>query len=226
MFDTCADNLWTRWVARKFLGFLHFGARMNVIRLSDRKLILYSPTTPSPELKTSIDALGEVAYLVAPNTFHHLSVGDYCALYPGAKLFAPRGLSRKRPDLKIDVFLDEHAQFPWSSELDHCHVLGSPLSETVLYHRSSRTLICADLLQNFPTMVHTPTRLYFKAMGCFGAPGVSRALRWSIRDRKAARFSVEKILAWDIERIVVGHGEIVTTNAKAALHQAYCWLLG
>lgn len=48
----------------------------------------------------------------------------------------------------------------------------------------------------------------------------SRIFRAFIKDRNAFRKSVEDVLAWDIGRIIVGHGEIVPTGGKDVLAEA------
>jgi glyoxylase-like metal-dependent hydrolase (beta-lactamase superfamily II) len=48
--------------------------------------------------------------------------------------------------------------------------------------------------------------------------------RVALRDRDAARASLERILGWDFERIVPGHGEILEADGRAALAKGYAWL--
>ena len=71
-----APDLWVADSPLRFLG-LEMGARMTVIRLPDGKLLLHSPIAPTAELVREVEALGPVAYLIAPNKFHHLFVGDW-----------------------------------------------------------------------------------------------------------------------------------------------------
>ena len=42
---------------------------------------------------------------------------------------------------------------------------------------------------------------------------------WS--DKGAARASLERILAWDFERVVLAHGDCIDTDAKARLREAW-----
>lgn len=51
------------------------------------------------------------------------------------------------------------------------------------------------------------------------------ALGLLIRDRPAARQSFERILAWDFDRVVIAHGEVLETGGPAALRAGYDWLL-
>lgn len=47
-------------------------ATMAVVRLSGSKLLLHSPVAMTKERLDGIGALGTVAHLYAPNTFHHV----------------------------------------------------------------------------------------------------------------------------------------------------------
>jgi len=45
--------------------------------------------------------------------------------------------------------------------------------------------------------------------------GPTVAFRLGIRDREAARRSVRRILEWDFDRILPGHGEIVEAGTSS-----------
>ena len=75
---------------------------MTVIRLRDDKLLLYSPIEMTPERRESVESMGVVAHIYAPNLFHHLRVGEWATAFPAARVHAPAGLEKKRPDLRID----------------------------------------------------------------------------------------------------------------------------
>ena len=57
--------------------------------------------------------------------------------------------------------------------------------------------------------------------GCFGRLGTTRVLRNTFHDRDAVLASVKDVLAWDFDRIIVGHGDIVESGGKEALARAY-----
>jgi hypothetical protein len=98
------------------------------------------------------------------------------------------------------------------------------LSETALFHRPSRTLVAADLLENFRSMEHGLTRAYLKMGGIYGKPGWHRFLRMIYRDYGAARRSVEAILERPIEQLVIAHGEPITSAPKDALREGLAFL--
>jgi glyoxylase-like metal-dependent hydrolase (beta-lactamase superfamily II) len=58
----------------------------------------------------------------------------------------------------------------------------------------------------------------------YGHFGPSTLDPWLIRDRAAARASLERILAWDFDRIVMSHGEVVPTGGRELLADAFSFL--
>jgi hypothetical protein len=216
------DRIWLATAPVRFNG-LRFTANMTVVRLTGGSLLLHSPIPATPELRAEVDALGPVAHLYSPNTYHHLRLGDWHQAYPGSKLHAPRGLAKKRNDLKIDRFHDG-APDPGLGELDELPVEGFMLEERVVFHRESRTLIVADLLQNIGRPEHWLTQLYSKVCGFYDRVALSRLIRLAFTDRAAARKSLTPIFELPFERLIVGHGEPLTVGAKEVLFQAYAWL--
>lgn len=92
--------------------------------------------------------------------------------------------------------------------------------------RPSRTLVVADLVHNIGRPMHGWTMAYTWAMGFYDRVAISRMIRWTaFSDRAAARGSIEALLALQIERLVPGHGDPIEREPKAALAEAYAWLL-
>jgi hypothetical protein len=51
-----------------------------------------------------------------------------------------------------------------------------------------------------------------------------RIFRRIIRDRSALRNSIDQILRWDFDRIIVTHGEVLESGGPRALREAYVFL--
>ena len=218
-----AEGLWTTTAPLKFLG-LHLGTRMTVLRLPSGALWLHSATPIDPQLRAEIDALGRVEHIVAPSAYHHLHAGPASALWPGARVHGPRGLRRRRPDLRIDAELLETPDPAWGGALVPMRLLGTILHETVFLHRPTRTLIVADLVENFDGSPHLPTQVYLRVAGLKGQVGVSRLGRFIFRDRSVARRSIDRILTEDFDRVVLAHGRIIPSGGRDAVRNAYRWL--
>lgn len=45
-----------------------------------------------------------------------------------------------------------------------------------------------------------------------------------IRDRRAARASVDAILGWDFERVIVAHGDVLETGGRERFAAAFAFL--
>jgi len=56
------------------------------------------------------------------------------------------------------------------------------------------------------------------------SPGPTLFERILIRDRRAAREQIDRMLAWSPERIVLAHGALIETAGAEVLRRAYAWL--
>ena len=94
------DGVWIDGSSVKVLG-ADMPVTMTVLRLPDDGVLLFSPLAMTPERKQAVAAIGEVRHLYAPNTWHHMWVGEWAQAYPNATLHAAPGLRKKRKDLDI-----------------------------------------------------------------------------------------------------------------------------
>lgn len=220
-----AEGVWIASAPQKYLGW-QLGTRMTVLRLSDASLLLHSPIALDESLKSEIDTLGPVSHIVAPNLFHHLYVGPAADAFPEAKVHGPAGLRKKRPDLRLDALLGTETDRSWRDDLEMIRVEGTLLDETIFCHKPSRTLVCADLIENFRTADDWWTRSYLKLGGIYGKIGLSRMLRLAYRDRRKARRDIDRLLEWHFDPIVLAHGDPIESNGADALRESYDWLRG
>ena len=220
-----AENLWVADRPQAFYG-LPVGTRMTVIRLAGDRLLLHSPVALDAGLRAQLDAVGQVRYAVAPNRVHHLYAGQVAEHYPGARLWVGPGLDRKRPDLVFEAILGDVAPEEWRGEVEQVFFRGRPFeNEVAFFHRASRTLILCDLAFNFGPHTAAPTRLLMKLLRSYGRLGPTTLDPWLIRDRRAARESLQRILAWDFDRVIVAHGDVLDSGGHEILRQGYAWLL-
>ena len=220
-----AKDIWIAQRPQRFYG-LEVGTRMTVMRLDDGSLLLHSPVELDLDLRHALDAIGQVRYAVAPNRVHHLYAGKVAEAYPEARLWIAPGLERKRPDLVFVAILDDEAPVEWRGQVDQTFFRGRPYeNEVVFCHRASGTLIICDLAFNVGPNDAALTRFLMKLIRSYGRFGPSKLDPWLIRDRRAARQSLERILAWDFDRIVIAHGDVLERGGREALRQGYSWLL-
>jgi len=220
-----AENLWVTERPQSFYT-LPVGARMTVVRLSGERLLLHSPVALDPELRQQLDALGRVCFAVAPNRLHHLYAGEVARFYPGTRLWLAPGLERKRPDLVFEAVLTDQPPEEWRGEVEQVFFRGRPFeNEVAFYHRASRTLMLCDLAFNFGPSAAPRTRRLMKLLRSYGRLGPTRLDPLLIRDRRAARESLERILGWDFDRVIVAHGDVQEEGGKELLREGYSWLL-
>ena len=220
-----APDIWVAERPQTFYG-LPVGTRMTVMRLPGDRLLLHAPVELDSELRKELDAIGRVTYAVAPNRVHHLYAGKVAKHYPGTRLWIAPGLETKRPELAYVAILGDEAPEEWREQVGQVFFAGRPYeNEVVFFHRPSRTLILCDLAFNFGPRNAWPTRVLMRVMRSYGSFGPSKLDPLLIRDRRAARASLEKILAWDFDRVVIAHGEILESGGREALREGYAWLL-
>ena len=219
-----APDLWCAEQPLRFFG-LEIGARMTVVRLAGGRLWLHSPIARSPELAVDVAGLGTPAFVVAPNRFHHLYAGEWQAAHPSAEVHVAPGLAAKRPDLAPCATLGASPPPGWADALDQTALEGWPLAnEVVFFHRASATLIASDMAFHFGAESAPLTRFLFRLSGGYGRLSTTVLERLLVRDRAAFRRSLDRVLAWPIERIVVAHGAVLERDARAQLAHAYAWL--
>ena len=142
-----ADGVWIAAGPARIVG-MPLSTTMTVLRLGDGGLLLHSPIALQPQLRAAVEALGPVTHLYAPNLYHHLQLGHWAAVFPTARLHAPAGLAKKRPDLRIDRVHDGAAEPVFGGAVDELLLDGFRLGESMLFHRPARTLVVADLVHN------------------------------------------------------------------------------
>ncbi len=217
------------WIADgEMVNFYSFPypTRMTVIRLDGGKLFVHSPI--GTDIIEEVLTLGDVAYIVSPNKIHHLFMGDWAELFPKAKMYASPGLAKKRKDLKFAATLDDNAPEEWSREIDQVILKGSfAMQEVAFFHRPTRTMIVADMIERLEGHGWSWWKKIAGRMdGLMGEKGaMPKEWRASFIRRGKARECVERMLAWQPEKIIIAHGPCVTENGTEYLRDAFKWLL-
>jgi hypothetical protein len=212
------------------LAGTRFDARMSVIRLSSGDLMLHSPCNITAPLAQEIAALGPVAHIVAPGNFHHMFVASAQAVFPSAKTWICPGVETRQPGLKFDARLGDTAPSDWAGQIDEVLVEGTRIMrEVAMFHRASRTLILVDLIENFTDATpHTGGALKFLfkyVLRMWNNPRPAPEYRMGWSDRAAAAQSLRRILAWNFERIVLSHGDLIEHDAHDVAARAWAGVL-
>ena len=206
-------------------GGMELGGRMTVIRLPGGGLWIHSPVKLDAETRAAVDALGPVRFLVAPNLMHHLALPAWAAAYPEARVVAQPGLRKKQPGLRIDVELGDTPDAGYGEVILQQHLRGLPkVEEFSFLHRPSRTLLLTDVAFHIRDSPSWLTRTYLRLSGTYGKLAPTVLLKSMVKERPALRASLDAVLGWDFERVVVCHGEVLEHGGKEALRSGFAWL--
>lgn len=221
-------NIWTmKGDDVRMYGVLPFTTRMTVVRLEAGGVWLHSPVRPTPERQRAVDEVGPVAHLVAPNKIHSLGIEPWKALVPSAQVWASPGFDKRHPDIAVDAVLTNDVDAPWRGEIDLCVIDGHGLLDEVAFlHKPSRTLIITDVIQKHDAAGESWVWRGVKGMaGILGKDGgVPLDIRLSVRDKTALRRSIDTILGWDFDNLIIAHGHCRQGGAKEDVARAFAWL--
>ncbi len=214
-----ADNLWLLHYKLPILGE-YLGRNVAVIRLNSGDLVIHSTGPFSAEDVAAISAVGTPAFLVEAITLHDTFAKDGRAAFPGVPYYAPEGFS------ETVGFPTESLSAPpaaWQGELDVLELAGkSKAPEFVFLHRQSRTLIVTDLAFNVEDDAPLGVRMMsLLQVGIQHSPGMPRPEKFTIGDKDAFKRSLDTLMGWDFNRVIVGHGEPIESGGKARLAQEF-----
>ncbi|MGR5143354.1 DUF4336 domain-containing protein [Photobacterium sp. DNB23_23_1] len=219
------DRLWYQDMPFKLNG-IPVGARMTVIRLENDKLLIHSPIQLTTSLQLELSQLGAIQAIVTPNMNHHLFLSEWWLAYPEAYFFAPPGLQNKRTDLVFDDALSAKSPKIWQHQLYQTLLRGSDRMEEVIFcDPLSNTLIVGDTLAWFRPTSNLFTMALALANGCYQHPGMPLYWRWTFQNKTRLRQSLQEILTWPFDRIILSHGHNIETNGKASFYRAFKWAL-
>ncbi|MEO3387807.1 DUF4336 domain-containing protein [Mesorhizobium sp. CAU 1741] len=208
------------------MGF-RYPSRMTIIRLDDGTLFVWSPVAMNATLKAEVEALGTVKHVVAPNSLHHVFLGEWASAFPDAHLYAAPQLRSKCPEIKFDHDLGDVAPDAWVREIDQVAVPGNAITtEVVFFHKKSATVLFTDLIQQFPEDWFSGWRRFVAKWDLMVSreATVPRKFRIAFTDRKLACAALRRILEWPADKVLMAHGAPVMTDGRNQIARAFAWL--
>ncbi|KAL9099357.1 MAG: hypothetical protein Q9163_005133 [Psora crenata] len=222
------------------------------VRLKSGALAVFSPTALTPEVKSTVESMGnKVSYITALDIEHHIYVSDWATAYPSAALMGPEGLPEKRQ--KNPKTAGQTFKYVWTSEnketmkvnnefdneFDVEYVGAHANKELVFCHKPDRTLIEADMMFNLPAYEQFSksgddpeagllTKFFTGFQNTRGDAKWQKRFLWyaaSATDRPSFNKSTQRIASWDFDRIIPCHGEVIETGGKGVFRKVFDWHL-
>ena len=194
--------------------------RMTVVRLRDRRLVIFSAMALNEEQMRALEEFGDPAFLVVPNDHHRLDAKSWKLRYPGIMVIAPAGAVLKvQKAVQVDATVVDFND----PDVVLVDVPGTNAHEAALVVNSAdgTTLVLNDLVGNIRD-AHGLSGWFLRRMGFAGdephIPGpVKRAI---VNDKALVR---DQLMTWaalpSLKRILMSHGAPIEENPGAALRQ-------
>ena len=194
--------------------------RMTVVRLRDRRLIVFSAVALDEAEMRRIETFGTPAFLIVPNDHHRMDAAVWKARYPDLRVIAPAGSREKVEEVvKVDATEGDFGD----PDVRLLTVPGTDGREAALEVRKADglTLVLNDVVGNIRDS-HGFGGWMLRRMGFAGdEPHVPGPVKLAMVESKAALRA--QLLCWAAEpglkRILVAHGDAIEENPRGALEE-------
>ena len=197
-----------------------FPRRMTIVRLADRRLVIYSAIAlDDPEME-ALERFGVPAFRIVPGDLHRLDAKIWKDRYPALRVVAPRGACKKVEDV---VHVDATYVDFGDPNVALVEVSGTEGREAALVVStpSGTTLIVNDIIANMPERKGFGG-WFLHLVGFTGnGPRVPRIVKRKIvRDAAALRRQFEGWAAMSpLRRIIVSHGSAIEREPARVLRR-------
>jgi len=215
-------------------NLLPVGGRSTAIKLESGDVWVLASTQLDNPTKAKLNELGPVKYIIAADAVHNMFISDFKREYPHAKCIGVDMLLQKRKDVNWDGAYGKDApetKYGFEPEIQAHYFAAHPNQDVAFLHGPSKTLIEADLLFNLPgkeqySKTKNPNSFAIRWSSFGPESGVHKRFGVLIgKDKAVMRRDVQAVAAWDFDRIIPCHGDVVETGGKKAWSSAYEWLL-
>jgi hypothetical protein len=196
-----------------------------VLVKTNKGVLMISPIKFTSSQLQQIMEFGEVTDIISPSLIHSLFIRKATKRFPNATVWAPPGMREKFPiekfpKMKIDKILTQDP-WPYEDQIDIQLIKGAPkMTEVVFYCKQLRTILVTDLAFNLQHPHGWGARIFPRFVGTYKKFAVSRLWNLFIKDKTAFQKSIQGVLEWDFDQVVMSHGEILTSNGKAMLQKS------
>jgi hypothetical protein len=194
--------------------------RMTVVRLADRRLVVYSAIALDGAAMRELEAFGTPAFLVVPNDIHRMDVKAWKSRYPAMTVIAPTAAREKVEEV---VHVDATYVDFGDPAVRYLEVPGTGQREAALLVESPHgtTLVLNDLIFDLRTRPGIKGWL-FEKLGMTGKePHIPPVVRLrEVKDKAALRAQLE---SWsrlpNLKRVVISHGDIIANDPGRVLER-------
>lgn len=185
---------------------------------TEKGKILISPG--SQLTAEQLESLDHVTDIVAPNLYHCAGIKKASKVFPDAKLWGPLAADKVKPNIQWEDILTEQS-WPYQNELQMLMIEGMPkVNEVVFLHKETKSLIVTDLCFNMVDVKGFGAWIILKLFGTYKKLAISKFFLNGSKDKTATKQSLDRLLSFDFENIIVSHGENVIGGGKEKLKEA------
>ena len=196
---------------------IDFKRNVTLLRLGDGRVVIHSSAPFRGRDLAVIKDFGEPVWLADATLMHDTFAKEARAALPGVSYIASDGFTTGVPTMSLSTPPSD-----WAGQIAVLRIDGVRTNEHALFHRPSRTLVVADLFFSFPSEMRGWPRFFVRHVmrlpRLFGVSVFFRRL--IIRDKRAFADSMNLLLAWDFERLIVAHWEPIEKDAKRQVERA------
>jgi len=210
------DNL--QVVDAKLPGGVPLDRRMTVVRLRDGRLVVHNAIALDDASMATLEAWGQMAFLVVPNGFHRLDAFAYKQRYPNLTVIAgPRGQAKIEQAVSVDGGPE---LLPADGGMHGFNLDGDKVGEMafIIEHGDTKTLLVNDAVFNQP---HQPGfgGFVMRAIGSTGGLKLTRVMRvFGVSDTKAFAADVLRLAETrGVARLIMSHGDIIEGDIAGRL---------
>ena len=230
-------------------GGVKAGGRGTIVRLSTGSLAVFSAVTLTREVQAKVESMGRLRYIVALNIEHHLSISSWAKAFPDADVIGMEGLPEKREKNEgtkgvrfKHVFTVQNKKrmsisAEFDAEFEYEYIDSHQNKELVFMHKSTGTLMAADLIFNLPAIEQYSkseenpnsgllTKLSGNLLHTRGDVLWQKRILWYVscsNNREGFAESAKRIHEWDFERIIPCHGDVIETGGKNIFARTTVW---
>lgn len=205
-------------------SLLRFTRNMVIVRSGD-ELTLINPVRMGDTGLAALDSLGTVKHVLRLGPMHGMDDPFYIDRYKAKMWGLAGGSTYTEPPLDHALVEGGELPFPDASLFVFKHMTEP--EGAILLHRSPNILITTDAIQSYSTPPYKPqTSLLAKIMlPLRGFPNKTLIgpiwMQMLVDDKDGMREEFRRLLQWDFDQMICGHGAFLPRGAKAEAEIAF-----